>query len=84
MLKMSDLYWFCLLRCYGLIAYEIEEVLTLNQRVVGSSPTAPTNEINDLDLCASEKTHLGVPMGFQRCRKSDNSGAWLEASPDGA
>ena len=29
--------------------------LTLNQRVVGSNPTAPTNLFNELDFCSSAK-----------------------------
>jgi hypothetical protein len=39
----------------GRIAQSVEQ-LTLNQRAVGSSPTAPTNTFNDLDgICVALK-----------------------------
>ena len=42
-------------RRFGRIAQLVEQ-LTLNQRVLGSSPCAPTIEINDLAHTAENKT----------------------------
>jgi len=41
--------------------------LTLNQRVTGSSPVAPTNKINDLhDISKSPRHFLGTGVGMFR------------------
>ena len=40
------------------------EQLTLNQRVAGSSPAAPTNEINGLGLPLSEGVFTVISGGF--------------------
>jgi ubiquinone biosynthesis O-methyltransferase len=48
----------------------LTDPLSLNQRVVGSSPTAPTKLFNDLDEIRELGIGIGVPMGFQRCIKT--------------
>ena len=35
---------------YSVISPETLDILTLNQRAVGSSPTAPTKVFNDLEI----------------------------------
>ena len=45
----------------GRIAQLVEQ-LTLNQRVVGSNPTAPTNEINELAGKSKPARHSKVPV----------------------
>jgi hypothetical protein len=49
---------------------EILEQLTLNQRVVGSSPTAPTNFLKDLAEASWVRFCLGVTSGLQIARKT--------------
>jgi hypothetical protein len=49
----------------GRIAQSVEQ-LTLNQRAVGSSPTAPTNTFNDLyGICVALEA-LWVTSGLQK------------------
>ena len=47
----------------GRIAQLVEQ-LTLNQRVQGSSPCAPTIEINDLPLICLERFRVGEMLGY--------------------
>ncbi len=57
----------------GRIAQLVEQ-LTLNQRVVGSSPTAPTNKFNDLHPCRSVCSCFVSPPGDHR------TGSWYTRS----
>jgi hypothetical protein len=48
--------------CLGRLAQLVEQ-LTLNQRVTGSSPVAPTNIFNDLVVDLTISKLLGEHMG---------------------
>src|SRR5664279_2163398 len=48
----------------------LTDPLSLNQRVVGLSPTAPTKLFNDLDEIRELGIGLGVPTGFRGCTKT--------------
>ena len=50
----------------GRIAQLVEQ-LTLNQRVQGSNPCAPTKQINHLEPPYFLLLPIGVPVGFQGC-----------------